>query len=236
MLYRGTQRITPIIRVDKTPTYTYNVDFIGNNINVDKGIASIQGMTTSAYIQTKQPIINQLHTASSWKIVVNYNLLCYKNYSTVFATGDANMTNIDYQAINCTYESDTLRLFLGSNGNNWDIVGWSVDPYGGEYWDPRDNYMLSGCEFILELEFTGTQYTCKIKNLSFGDSTFTTTNSASTTTKIGLSNNSTPTYLILGNNAFRYNEGYVYGALIKYNLLNSYYTIDGVTTYLAEEN
>ena len=60
--------------------------------------------------------------------------------------------------------------------------------------------------------------------------------SETTNTKIGLSDNTEPTYLILGNNAYRYNDGYAYGSLIKFNLLNSYYTIDGTTTYLAEEN
>ena len=228
--YIGNQKVCPIVTIKDTPTYSYNVNFVGNNIIVENGIARTNGVSTSSYIQTKQPIINQLHTADSWKISIDYSLTYYKQYSTVFATGDANMTSLDYQAINCTYEDNEVKLFLGSDGSSWNIVGWSVDPY-----DLEDPYMTSACEFILDLEFTGTQYKCSITNLSLGDATPTVTNTETTSTKVGISNNDTPTYLVLANNAFRYNDGYAYGSLIKYNLLNSYYTIDGTTTYLAEE-
>lgn len=227
MLYLGNQKICPIITVNSSPTYTYNVDFVGNDIDVNGSIATIQGEGTASYIKTKDAIINQLHNASSWKIGIDYNLLNYKQFSTVFSTGDATMSNLDFQGLNNTYEGDTLKVFASSNGSGWNI-------YDAPY--INKGYLLSGSEFLLEVEYTGSQYIISITNKSLGETTPTVVFTANNSTKIGLSDNDNPTYLILGNNAFYYNVNHRYGAFIKFDLANSYYTIDGVTTYLAVAN
>lgn len=227
MLYLGNQKICPIITINSSPTYTYNVDFIGNNISVDGNIVTIQGISTDSYIKTKDAIINQLHNANSWKIGIDYNLLEYKDYSTVFATGDAQMSDLDYQGFNNTYEDGALKLFAGSDGEDWNI-------YAAPYIDI--DYLLGGSEFLLEVEYTGSQYIVSITNKSLGETTPTVVFISNNPTKIGLSDNDNPTYLILGNNAFCYNVDHRYGAFMKFDLANSYYTIDGVTTYLAEAN
>lgn len=224
MLYLGNQKICPIVTIKSSPTYTYNVNFIGDDIGVDGSIATIQGEGTASYIRTKDAIINQLHNANSWKIGIDYNLLKYKNFSTVFATGDAEMSNLDYQGFNNTYEGNYLKVFAGSDGSNWNIYsGYSIN----------NNYILSGSEFLLEVEYTGSQYVISITNKSLGETTPTVVYTVNNSTKIGLSDNDNPTYLILGNNAFYYNVNHRYGAFIKFDLANSYYTINGVTTYLA---
>lgn len=227
MLYLGNQKICPIITVNSLPTYTYNVDFVGEDISVNGSIATIQGESTASYIKTKDAIVNQLHNADSWKIGVDYNLLQYKNFSTVFATGDAEMSNLDYQGLNNTYEGDHLKVFAGSDGSGWDI-------YSGN--NINVDYILGGSEFLLEVEYTGSQYIISITNKSLGETTPTVAFETDDDTKIGLSDNDNPTYLILGNNAFYYNVNHRYGAFIKFDLANSYYTIDGVTTYLAVAN
>ena len=162
-LYLGNNKVCPVLTVGETPkTYTYNVDFVGDKVIYDKGIANIQGFSTSSYIKTKDAIINDMHTADSWKLSIDYQLQCYKTYSTVFATCDDNMTNADYQGFSCTYEDDTLKTFIGSSGSSWSYawdVFYNLDSYDDYY------YKISGCNFIIEFEFTGTQYIIRLKNL-----------------------------------------------------------------------
>ena len=71
-----------------------------------------------------------------------------------------------------------------------------------------------------------------MKNLTTSDTAFTTCWSANSTAKVARTyDTGTPYYLILGNNQFNFPN---YGNYIRYDLSESYYTIDGTTTYLAE--
>ena len=70
-----------------------------------------------------------------------------------------------------------------------------------------------------------------MKNITRGDADWTTCATINDSTKIGRSNpGGTPYYWILGNYQYSYPN---YGNKIQYDLSQSYYTIDGTTTYLA---
>ena len=211
-----------------TPTYTYNVEAVGDNVVFDgkygKILNIIDGHSRTSYIKTKTAIADELTQADSWKISLTYQELGYgmENYLTVLSTGAPSIDTNDYQIFASGFEAGSLNLFM-STGSGWDLAQFVSAP--------SSLYATSPSWFVYELEFTGTQYVWRMKNLTTGDTTFTTCWSANSTSKVAKTTaTSTPYYLILGNQQFGYPN---YGNFIEIDLSESYYTIDGTTTYLA---
>ena len=211
-----------------TPTYTYNVEAVGDNVVFDGKYATIENIVNSnprtSYIKTKNAIINDIETANSWKISLTYQELGLEKeqFLTVFSAGAPGVESYDWQDFQTSFQYGALNLFMGT-GYNWDLIQNQTPPASLSTPSP--------CWFVYELEFTGTQYTWKMKNLTGGDTSFTTCWSANSTAKVArTTQTSTPYYLILGNNQFNFPN---YGNYIRFDLSQSYYTIDSTTTYLA---
>lgn len=204
-------------------TDNYNVDFVGSNISVNGSEATITATSTTSYVKTKTAIVDTITSANTWKIALQYAWLDVSSQArNVFSAGNPATDSADFQVFQSGFENSALKLFLSSNGNGWDIAG-GVDA-------PSSLNAFSTDEFLYELEFTGTQYIWQMTNLTRGDSTPTVCATINSSSKVATSS-ANPYYWILGN--FQYNFP-AYGNKIKYNLANSYYTIDGVTTYLDD--
>ena len=224
MFYIGSQKISPLLSDAKT--YTYNVSGSDNtNVTFKDGKGILNGLYTSSYIISNDAISNDLCSADSWEVVITFRETSQHGYNNIFCIADPNGTQEDNQVFNCGYEGTdwgTLRMFIGSNGYTWDIVS-DYNSYKAD----------NAWEYCTKLTYDNVNgYVWSIKNVSLGETTFTTIWSDSNTTKVG-QNGNINRCLMLGNFP---TGNYGHGNDIEYNLLNSYYTIDGVTTYLAEAN
>lgn len=213
-------------------SYTYNVDFedpdnIGAFI-IDGAKVFKKTFEDHARIKVKNITIADLHNASSWEIQVKYRQIFwtpYLDYRNIFACGNVNHLGSDFQGFNCIFEGGGIKFFAGE-GYSWDTVG-------GAFTSAYNN----GCEYIMKVSYSNVDgYTWQIKNVSAGETTFTTLYSD----PYQLTNidaiDSSNTYIWLGNNMYNYNNNPTNGNQIEFDLAECYVKVDGVTTYLAVAN
>lgn len=214
-----------------SPYYLYNVDFILQNnggFYTNGAYVSTLSSGTKACIKTKTIKLADLNTADSWEICITHRgLESYSSgYKNILATIDDTFSGADYQGINYIYQDNRLNLFLGTGLSSWDIA---TPQYT---WD---SIYESGCTFQSKITYNNTTgYVWSIKNITLGDENFTTIATISNTDKIGQTDSNLDYYICLGNNGYNYNNSTTNGSFMEFDLANSYITIDGVTTYLAE--
>lgn len=203
--------------------YTYNVEPVGVDANINGGQASITTFGSRSYIRSKDTIIDSFVSADTWKIALQYNWLEVDSRArNIFSAGLPSTDSSDFQVFQSGFENGNLKLFLGN------AYGWNIAPGVNA---PSTLNVFSTDEFLFEVEYTGAQYIWKMTNIARGDTTPTVCATIDNSAKVGYYQQpSAPYYLILGNFQYTYPA---YGNKIKYNLENSYYTINGETTYLA---